>query len=228
MSLSHQSNRHHDSPFADEYTSHHEEDDTVPGAMMHELESSDGESDDDGIAIEADDIDHTIQPEEITRTHDTQPQLHTLPSYQALMASLGTSAAVPSSSSSSSSVATSSHPSTTSSSSSQSTSLDFLQDEVGADVSDDSDDDLDTTSKSGQWKSKLTQTLSFEDMFAKAKRLETKGKIRKAAHYYLFCLEQYRFQPKYQDLIALCLRRLGDICYKSKKCQLEKDILEAP
>ena len=60
---------------------------------------------------------------------------------------------------------------------------------------------------------------TFEEMFARATRLERKGFLRKAAHYYLYCLEQFRYSHQHQDLIATCLRRLGDICYKNKKCE---------
>lgn len=60
--------------------------------------------------------------------------------------------------------------------------------------------------------------LSFEEMMSRAQKLESRGFLRKAAHYYLFCLEKFRYSHQHQTLVATCLARLGDICYKNKKC----------
>ena len=61
--------------------------------------------------------------------------------------------------------------------------------------------------------------LTFEEMMSRAQKLESRGFLRKAAHYYLFCLEKFRYSHQHQTLVATCLARLGDICYKNKKCE---------
>lgn len=228
-------------------------DELAPGVIRTNEVDADDDDDDDStlhgegeIDIEEDDIDDTHVP---SVTGDVRPPaqagLQTLPSYQALMSSLGSGVAA---------------------GAAVGARVDddpdenhgYLEDDsstVDGSVSD-SDDDLDLTSPVGAGG---VPAHSFEEMFSKAKKLETKGKTRKAgqnerqksndkrgerqqseafgvidcllflimvfrlflvlfpAHYYLYCLEQYRYSNKHQDLIALCLRRMGDICYKSRK-----------
>jgi hypothetical protein len=212
------------------------EDDTTPGAM-HELES-DGEDDEGGqkegeaeeeeeeVHIEEDDIDDPRSPAApMNPPPAPQSALQTLPSYQSLMSSLSASkmtpdddrAGVGSNRSSTSSLSLSPDSDLTSRYPGDSDeNHGFLEDD--ADVgSDDSEDDADAKLTGG-----AGRVYSFEEMFSRAQRLETKGFLRKAASYYLYCLEHYRYSHQHQDLIAMCLRRLGDICYKNKKCQCDE------
>jgi hypothetical protein len=78
-----------------------------------------------------------------------------------------------------------------------------------AEDSDDSDD--------GESPIEHGRQYTFEEMMARARRLESKGFLRKASHFYLYCLEHYRYSSANQQLLAEALRRLGDICYRNKK-----------
>ena len=209
-----------------------DDDDDAPGAAvtsrMHELQS---DSDDEGregeIDIDEDDVDR--DPPAVANA--SASSLQELPSYKALMSSLGAKHA---STSPGSAVGSSSlspgaaAPAASSSSSSAAASASkfapdadenhgYLADDpaAAADASDDSDGDADDLSPKSVGPGGVRH--SFESMYARAERLEKKGFLRKAASYYLYCLEHYRYSHQHQDLIASCLRRLGDICYRNKK-----------
>jgi tetratricopeptide (TPR) repeat protein len=207
-------------------------------AGLHELES-DGEDEaappgGDEVDIHEEDVDDSIQSSSAGAALPSTsqvPALQTLPSYQALMSSLGSSR----DSSSSSSARQLSPASSTASLSLSPGAPDvdsdenhgFLEDDASvssqhAHGSEDEDDQGDAkygVSRVGKGvlQQQQQKIYSFEEMFDRARRLQTKGYFRKSAHYYLYCLEHYRYSHQHQDLIALCLRNLGDICYKNKK-----------
>ena len=62
-------------------------------------------------------------------------------------------------------------------------------------------------------------SASFESILTRAMRLERIGRTRRASHLYMLCLERHRYEHAHQHMIATCLKRMGDICYKNKKCQ---------
>lgn len=199
-----------DSPFGDGVGS----DDTVPGAM-HEL-VSDGEEDEadstgaDEFEIEPDDLDDSNAPaKRLEPGPAPQSGLQTLPSYQTLMSSLATKGG------------TTATDSAAAAAGDEDENHGFIEDDAstGGAEDDDEDDTVDDSTIGAPPSG--SRVHSFESMFERAKKLETRGFLRKAAHYYLYCLEHYRFSHQHQELIALCLRRLGDICYKNKKCTCE-------
>lgn len=207
----------HDSALSDD-------DDDAPGAAvtsrMHELQS---DSDDEGregeIEIDEDDVDR--DPPTAAASSSNASSLQELPSYKALMSSLGGKAASPGSAGSSSlSPGAAAVPAASSSASSAAADADenhgYLADDPAAAAGDsDGDEDADDLSPKAVGPGGVRHT--FESMYARAERLEKKGFLRKAASYYLYCLEQYRYSHQHQDLIASCLRRLGDICYRNRK-----------
>ncbi len=208
-------------------------------------EYEEGEED---ISIDDDDVDHELSanmqaaslrsPPAVASSVPASSVLQNLPSYRALMASVSQrngskGDASPSLSLSPGSAASDAALAASSQQQQQRDSdenMGFLEDElpsvsaaedgsssasalnsVSADVDADADDAADPP-----------LTASFESILSRAMTLEKAGRVRRASHLYLLCLERHRYNNAHQQLIATCLARLGDICYRNKKCQWGK------
>jgi hypothetical protein len=63
----------------------------------------------------------------------------------------------------------------------------------------------------------VPKQYELQQLMGRAIELENEGSLKLAAHYYLFCVQQFRYDALQQEHVAECLGRLAAICERGKK-----------